>query len=290
MQKKTFRSIRPKKHYMIHFFHIAMDDWWFVIVCCLIDDGTAKHRRAIHSRYCKDYHRSLDKFQRQLHQRKIPRCSLLDQSRSAWCRLYESGNDQGVITLTGFDHVHLSSCSCQCSSLFEAWFIIIIAIMFPILSPDESGLFPCCRVRGCVKGVMWVGGRHPVTEEEEDDDCRGSSGSSPAIFFSSENSSLANLQKFWWCYGQTALPKFCLADFWLRPPLNAIAIITNSPVLVGGYSPPCAMDRRIIAMLEHHEFPGWCSNNARFFGSASPAVISGRNASSHGFSPRKQFF
>ncbi len=42
---------------------------------------------------------------------------------------------------------------------------------------------------------------------------RGSSGSSPANFFSSVNSSLADLQKFWWCYGQTALPKSCLADF-----------------------------------------------------------------------------
>jgi hypothetical protein len=64
----------------------------------------ARHRRAKHSRYRKDYHRSLNKFQRQLGQRKIPRCSLLDQSRSAWCHLYESGNDQGMITLNGFDH------------------------------------------------------------------------------------------------------------------------------------------------------------------------------------------
>jgi hypothetical protein len=37
---------------------------------------------------------------------------------------------------------------------------------------------------------------------------------------------------------------------------NAIAIITNLLVLAGGYLPPWPMDRQIIAMLEHHEFPG----------------------------------
>jgi hypothetical protein len=89
---------------MIHFFLIAIDNWWFVIMCCLIKDDTAKHRCANYSRYCKDYHRSLDKFQRQIWQRKIPRCSLLDQSWSAWRHLYKSGNDQGMITLTSFDH------------------------------------------------------------------------------------------------------------------------------------------------------------------------------------------
>jgi hypothetical protein len=64
----------------------------------------ASYHHAKHSRYCKDYHRPLNKFQRQLRQRKVHRCSLLDQSRSAWRCLYESGNDQGMITLTGFDH------------------------------------------------------------------------------------------------------------------------------------------------------------------------------------------
>jgi hypothetical protein len=101
--KKTFRSFFPKKQCMIHFFLIAMDDWWFVIVCCLIEDRSAKDHRAKHSQYRKDYHRSLDKFHRQLRQRKIPRYSLLEQSQSAWRCLYESRNDQGMITLTGFD-------------------------------------------------------------------------------------------------------------------------------------------------------------------------------------------
>jgi hypothetical protein len=54
-----------------------------------------------------------------------------------------------------------------------------------------------------------------------------------------------------WHFPNLALPIFVFA-----PPLNAIPIITNSLILAGRYSPPCVMDRQIIAMLEHHEFPG----------------------------------
>ncbi len=43
------------------------------------------------------------KFHRRLQQRKIPRCSLQDPSSSAWRCLFNSQNDQGMITLTGFD-------------------------------------------------------------------------------------------------------------------------------------------------------------------------------------------
>ncbi len=107
--KKKNRLFCPKKHYMIHFFIIAMDDWWFVIVCCLIEGCSAKDRRAKHSQYHHDYHRSLDKFHRRLRQRKIPRCSLLEQSQSAWRRLYKSRNDEGMITLTSFDRATFDS-------------------------------------------------------------------------------------------------------------------------------------------------------------------------------------
>ena len=37
-----------------------------------------------------------------LRQRKIPRCSLLPINRSAWRCLYTSGNEQSMLTLTGF--------------------------------------------------------------------------------------------------------------------------------------------------------------------------------------------
>ncbi len=51
-------------------------------------------------------------------------------------------------------------------------------------------------------------------------------------------------------------PNLALPIFDFAPPLNAIAIITNLPILAGGYLPPCAMDWPIIAMLEHHKFAG----------------------------------
>jgi hypothetical protein len=108
----TFNIAYAKKHFVCfvlksiiryNIYLIAMDDWWFVIMCCLIEDCPKKDRCAKHSQYCKDYHTSLDIFHRRLWQRKIPRCSLQEQSQSAWCCLYESRNDQGMITLTGFD-------------------------------------------------------------------------------------------------------------------------------------------------------------------------------------------
>ncbi len=90
-------------------------------MCCLIEDPSAKDRHAKHSQYCKDYHRSLDKFQRQLGQRKIPRCSLLEQSQSAWCHLYKSRNDQGMITLTGFARAMFDSLSEIFTPVFESY-------------------------------------------------------------------------------------------------------------------------------------------------------------------------
>ncbi len=90
-------------------------------MCCLIEDCSAKDRRAKHSQYRHDYHRSLDEFHRQLRQRKIPRCSLLEQSQSAWRCLYESRNDQGMITLTGFDRATFDSICEIFTPVFESY-------------------------------------------------------------------------------------------------------------------------------------------------------------------------
>jgi hypothetical protein len=43
------------------------------------------------------------------------------------------------------------------------------------------------------------------------------------------------------------------------------------------------MESSVSAMLEHHKFPGWCSNIARFFVSASPAVRSDARAQKTSF-------
>jgi hypothetical protein len=121
MLKKTYRLFCPKKHYMIHFFLIAIHDWWFVIVCCLIEDRSKRDCHAKHSQNCHDYHRSLDKFHRQLRQRNIPRCSLQEQSQSAWRCLYKSRNDQGIFTLTGFDHATFNSLCEMFTPVFELY-------------------------------------------------------------------------------------------------------------------------------------------------------------------------
>jgi hypothetical protein len=111
----------PKMHHKINFFLIAMDDWWFVIVCCLIEDCPKKDHHSKHSQHHHDYHRSLDIFHRRLQQRKIPSCSLQEQSQSAWRCLYESRNDQGMITLTSFDCATFDSLCEIYSPVFESY-------------------------------------------------------------------------------------------------------------------------------------------------------------------------
>ena len=48
--------------------------------------------------------KKLDAEGRRRRDRKIPRVSLLSPKESPWQRLYSSGNDQALITVTGFDH------------------------------------------------------------------------------------------------------------------------------------------------------------------------------------------
>ena len=56
---------------------------------------------------------------RQRRQRGIPRVSLLDPDKSPWQRLYSSGNDQALITVTGFDH---QAFGYMLSLLFQSYF------------------------------------------------------------------------------------------------------------------------------------------------------------------------
>jgi hypothetical protein len=119
--KKHFVCFVLKSIIRYNIFLIAMDDWRDVIVCFLIEDRPKKDRRAKHSRYRKDYHKSLDIFHRRLRQRKIPRCSLQEQFQNAWCCLYESRNDQGMITLTGFDRATFDSLCEIFTPIFESY-------------------------------------------------------------------------------------------------------------------------------------------------------------------------
>ena len=74
-----------------------------------MDDKHKCHRKKIHSRYRKDFLNSLDIVGRRMRSRKIPRACLQNQSESVWRRLYEAQNDQGLITLTGFDCASFAS-------------------------------------------------------------------------------------------------------------------------------------------------------------------------------------
>ena len=80
-----------------------MGDWDFVLICLLfVDDEHECRQKKIHSRYRKDFLKSLDIAERRLRSRKIPRSCLQNQSESVWRKLYEAQNDQGSIALTGF--------------------------------------------------------------------------------------------------------------------------------------------------------------------------------------------
>jgi len=81
-----------------------MADWdYLFVVLLLLDEEEDTSNKRIHSRYRKDFLKSLDIDQRRLRYRKIPRCCLQNPSESAWRKLYSAQNDQGMITLTGFD-------------------------------------------------------------------------------------------------------------------------------------------------------------------------------------------
>ena len=60
----------------------------------------------------------LDEEGRQRRDRRLPRASLLLPSDSAWERLYQSSNDQALITVTGFDHRAFT----ELLTLFNPWF------------------------------------------------------------------------------------------------------------------------------------------------------------------------
>ena len=68
-----------------------------------MDDEHKCRRNKIHSRYREDFFKALDIVGRRLRSRKIPRSCLQNQSERIWRKLYEAQNDQGLITLTGFD-------------------------------------------------------------------------------------------------------------------------------------------------------------------------------------------
>ena len=62
-----------------------------------------RKKKHIHSRYQKRFYNDLDAVRRRLRDRHIPRVVLLYPATSAWIKLFDSGNNQALITLTGLD-------------------------------------------------------------------------------------------------------------------------------------------------------------------------------------------
>jgi len=99
------------------------DDWIIVVAAMVILDRSSRKKRKkyVHSRYRKSFFNSLDSPERRVRQRKIPRCCLQNPSSSAWRKLYEAGNDQAMITLTGFDCASFASLLLLFAPVFTAY-------------------------------------------------------------------------------------------------------------------------------------------------------------------------
>jgi len=99
----------------------------------------------------------------------------------------------------------------------------------------------------------------------------------PIIFFFRifwRDSYLAVLGKSGWWHGKTAHQKSHLTDFWYCAPSTHIWIMAKIVETMEGFPNPPTMVSLISAMLEHHKFPGWCSNIAVLFLVHLPAEIS----------------
>jgi hypothetical protein len=89
-----------------------------------------RERKLIHSRYRKDYYQQLDSIRRRLRDKRIPRVALHNTTTCAWQQVYESANDQALITLTGFDF--------DTFNWLESMFTPVHDNYSPFISPDGS--------------------------------------------------------------------------------------------------------------------------------------------------------
>lgn len=84
-----------------HLFNTEIEDF---IILQMIIEITKKQNTFTYSRNRKAFLKKLCALQKQRRDRRIPRASLHSPMSSAWQHLYESSNDQSLITLTGLDH------------------------------------------------------------------------------------------------------------------------------------------------------------------------------------------
>lgn len=111
-------------------------------------DTRAKRRsrtRAKHSRYRKDFYNSLDSEDKRIRQRRFPRDSLVHQKRSPWRKLYHSQNNQGMITLTGFDFDAFNIVCSKFAKVFDAY--------SPFGKDDNVTIIPKISKRGRKRNI-----------------------------------------------------------------------------------------------------------------------------------------
>jgi hypothetical protein len=79
-----------------------------------------KMEECVYSRNRKMFYKTLSLEEKRRRGRKIPREWLQHPSRSAWRKLYESGNDAALITLTGLDHVTFDELNIKFKLIFDS--------------------------------------------------------------------------------------------------------------------------------------------------------------------------
>ena len=67
------------------------------------DDGKEDRKYVI--KRCKQYRDTLDAEGKRVWYNRVPRCALMSTKNSLFVRLFESGDDQALITATGVNHV-----------------------------------------------------------------------------------------------------------------------------------------------------------------------------------------
>ena len=113
-----------------------------------------------HSRYWKEFVRSLSIEDRRCCQRRIHRISLLSVTKSPWRRILRSRNDHALITLTGFDYASLLTLFSFVQPLFDNYSPFLDENIVPI--NPEKGRPRLITHRDCVGLVlMWTRSRGP---------------------------------------------------------------------------------------------------------------------------------
>ena len=92
-----------------------------ILAIAVASENASRGNEFIHSRYRKCFCKQLKQLERIRHQRRIPRPALLSPVASPWKQVYNSGNDQAFITLTGLDFATFEAVEGQFRHYFNCY-------------------------------------------------------------------------------------------------------------------------------------------------------------------------